>query len=523
MAKAVKISIQARQSVKGPVREASSELEKFGKRASQAAEKMLSLERAKATFEGLKKVVELGTKAFEAMGKQSKAMQGELSSLSKASDKLWGSLGDVVAQSRSFQAVVDAITQMPLEEWVKDNADAIDGAMAASLKTGIVLAKGMTLAMAGIVEISITAATVIPASWQDAVKGVEIAAHKISEAWTWTQQFNVFAEVRAQARADLDAIAEAGERAAKAPWALGQAIDEAGRQVLEVDALVEATLAGLDKLDTRLADTERRRATAAAPGDPKAAAAAAKAESARQAAIAKAFDEINAAQIALQEYQAGAEQMMLGQLQSALDHQEQVWAGARKQMEAAARFEQQLLAERAAKWGSFARTVETSMGAIVNGVEAFSESEQAMAVAAAASTAIIAGVKAAYEIAEATAAFARYDLWAGAEHTAAAAQYAVVAATSVKDAGAAIGGGGAAGGSAPPSRPPEEPVRLSDTSRGEPVVTYVIEQHLHGAVIRESEAARDIVDLVASADRSGVVRSASARSGVRRSNARRGF
>ena len=506
MAKAVKIGIYAKQSVKGPAREAASALEKLGNRAAKAGEQLLSIERARAGFELLKKGVELTGKAFAAMTKNSKAMAGEMAAVEKATNRAWSAMGDMVAESRSFQAVVDAITELPLDAWIRDNAAAMDGAMAVALQAGIVGAKGLTLALGGIIETSITAARVVPAAWEDAVRGVEVAAHTVSFVALQLRGAVTFGdEASKQLRAEIEATRLAAQRAVAAPSALAEAIEQAGREVLAVDEFVEATLAGLDKLDTRLADRSQRRGTAAAPGDPKAAAAAAKAEAARQDSIARAFDEINDATIALQEYQAGAEQQALEQLQAALDHQEQVWAGARKQMADAARFEQMLLQQRADQWKSYSGAVDASMGAVIAGVEAFGASQEAMAQASAAATAITAGVKAGYEVAEAIAAAARYDAWAAVQHGAAAAQYAIVAASSIAGAGGGGGGGGAPAVSAPP--PPQEPVRLSEPSRGsdEPVV-YRIEQHFHGTYVSEADAGRGILELIGAAERSGVSR-----------------
>ena len=506
MAKAVKIGIYAKQSVKGPAREAASALEKLGNRAAKAGEQLLSIERARAGFELLKKGVELTAKAFASMAKNSKSMAGELAAVEKATNRAWAAMGDMVAESRSFQAVVDAITEMPLDAWIRDNAAAMDGAMAVALQAGIVGAKGLTLALGGIIETSITAARVVPAAWEDAVRGVELAAHTVSFVALQLRDAVTFGdEASKQLRAEIEATRLAAQRAAAAPSALAEAIEQAGREVLAVDEFVEATLAGLDKLDTRLADRSQRRGTAAAPGDPKAAAAAAKAEAARQASIAKAFEEVSEAQIALQEYQAGAEQMALDQLQAALDHQAQVWEGARRQMKAAADFEQKLLDDRAANWGAFSGAVDASMGAVISGMEAFGASQEAMAVASAAATALTAGVKAGYEVAEALAAAGRYDFWGAVQHGAAAAQYAMVAASGVASVTAGSSGGGGGGG-APPAPVEPEPIRAAERSTGGEQITYVQEVHYHGAVIQERQAARDINDLMGGSNRSGVSR-----------------
>lgn len=505
MAKAVQISITARQSVKRPAKEAGSALADMGNRAAKAGEQILSIERAKAAFEIVKKGAELAAKAFANMAKNSKAMAGELAAIEKASNAAWGALGDVVAQSRAFQEVVDLLTGSDMDGWIRANADAIDSGLSAALKGVIPLAKLAVLSLGGIVQVSALAAEVLPAAWHDAFIGVEVAIGKVHAAMAWTQTFNIFPGAREQARKDLAVIEETTRLAAAQETFSGAALSRAIDNVMAIDGLVESSLGGLNNIRDRLDEAGKARAPRDAPGDPKAAAGAAKAEAARQASIAKAFEEVSEAQIALQEYQAGAEQMALDQLQAALDHQAQVWDGARRQMKAAADSEQRLLDERARHWGGFSGAVDASMNAVISGMEAFGASENAMAVASVAAKVVSATTNAAYEVAQALAAAARYDGFSAATHWASAAQFALVAGGTAAQ-GVSGGGGGGGGGGAPSAPVEPEPIRAAERSTGGEQITYVQEVHYHGAVIQERQAARDISDLMGGSNRSGVSR-----------------
>lgn len=155
-------------------------------------------------------------------------------------------------------------------------------------------------------------------------------------------------------------------------------------------------------------------------------------------------------------------------------------------------------------WGNYADAATTSMDAVLNGMEAFGASQQAMATAVMVATAAKAGIQAAYETAEALACFANPLTWAaGLAHTAAAVQYATVAAMTVSAGPQGGSSGGSAGGSVGSSGGSDGSQRVSSNRSEAAAVTYQINQYFHGSYTTEAEAGRKISDAIRQSQRSG--------------------
>jgi hypothetical protein len=181
---------------------------------------------------------------------------------------------------------------------------------------------------------------------------------------------------------------------------------------------------------------------------------------------------------------------------------------AREEGEALHEAIQESLEKQKQAWEDYGDAAGSAMDAVIGGMEAFGASQQAMAIAVEIATVAQAAIKGAYEVAEAMAAFAIGNIPGGLAHSAAAAQYAAVAATTISEGpqegsgGGTSAGGGSTGSSASTwANRDERTARLSD----QPQSTYVVNQYITGSYVTESEAGRKSQQAIDQARRNGTL------------------
>jgi hypothetical protein len=400
--------------------------------------------------------------SIKTMADHSARMRGELGHVEQLFGKLAGQLGDSVAASAPFQALLDGIEQTMRDIYrvVDDNSDTFKGIFVEGVRAGIPVLEGLLQVTKGWLDLMVTARHLVPAAKEEtvglvggALNAMEVFGEKVTGLFVNGEYHN--ARAADAARRALLAYGE-GE------GAVGQAADRAEYEVSRLNTSLDALGANLEAMEKRFAAGEFASRPAKSGGGE----GGGRSERDRElsdysrrlaAENERVFEEAQRAKEEARQAEADASREEMAQAladdyayrQALLDQQKKFDEAAAAEKRKAVQRDRAAMDAMVANMAGFARTTEAAMGIVTAGLDAFGASQERQAQIVAVTTAITSAVKAGYETAESIAAFARYDYWAGAEHALAAVQYGVVAAGNMAGGGASrsSGGGGGSGSS----------------------------------------------------------------------------
>jgi hypothetical protein len=518
----LQVVISAKQTVARPAREASSELTKMARAAAEAAAGVLSIEKARIGLAVVKDVARLGADAFRLMAQNSAAMKGELGAVSSAMGKVAGSLGDTIANTRSFKALMDLVTggMKDFEVWIKSNSKTIEDVFVGSVKYAAAAARALLFTVKGIIDLIVVAKNMVPAAQDQASSRLEEAL--------WYARYKGL-----RAREALTGESTK-ERQQEALWMMNRAIGgvrgNMGRALDQAESEVSRINLAFDSLDDLLAKAQHAelpggdRATKTSGGkksgglteQQKALMASQKAFDLQMAQMRAdsandtneiAADSLKAEQTAAQarlkaqeEYQRESDRLRQEQneaiheeIQRQLEEQQQVWTSMKDSARDA--------------YGALSGAMASALTAFASGESGFMDAVKAQAQAVVMGVAEQAVVKAAWEAAEAVGAFAMGNVAGAVLHGKAAAMYAGVAsagyvAGSAMDSAGWDGGGGRGGAGSYASSLASSDQRVATASASAGPQVYEIHQYFQGSYATEGEAGRKIADALGIASRS---------------------